>query len=399
MLDVCKRRPEIWGGVECSIVRVGDDYRDEVVETGHNRRLADLDAIASLGIRTIRYPVLWEAVSPASPEHCDWRFADERLGRLRELGIRPIAGLLHHGSGPRYTSMSDPGFPQGLARHAENVARRFPWLEMFTPVNEPLTTARFSGLYGHWYPHKHDVGSFLRCLVNECLGTLLAMRAIRRVIPHAQLVQTEDLGKVFSTPRLAYQARYENQRRWLSLDLLCGRVGKEHPWYASFLRHGITAAELAQFRDGEAKPDIIGINYYATSERYLDEALQLYPECFRGRNTREHYADVEAVRVNLPAADLGAKARLMEAWERYGLPLALTEVHHGSTREEQLRWLAEVWDSATQLRDDGVDLRAVTAWSLLGAVDWNTLLTKRLGFYEPGAFDTRSATPRLTALG
>ena len=45
-----------------------------------------------------------------------------------------------------------------LAQHAENVARRYPWLEMFTPVNEPLTTARFSGLYGHWYPHRHDVG-------------------------------------------------------------------------------------------------------------------------------------------------------------------------------------------------------------------------------------------------
>ena len=26
----------------------------------------------------------------------------------------------------------------------------------------------------------------------------------------------------------------------------------------------------------------------------------------------------------------------MEAWERYRLPLAVTEVHHGSTREEQL---------------------------------------------------------------
>jgi dTDP-4-dehydrorhamnose reductase len=40
----------------------------------------------------------------------------------------------------------------------------------------------------------------------------------------------------------------------------------------------------------------------------------------------------------------------------------------------------------------------VTVWSLNGAVDWNSLLTKRNGFYEPGPFDVRSPVPRRTAL-
>jgi hypothetical protein len=47
-------------------------------------------------------------------------------------------------------------------------------------------------------------------------------RAIREVTPGARLVQTEDMGAVFSTPALEYQATFENHRRWLSLDLLCG---------------------------------------------------------------------------------------------------------------------------------------------------------------------------------
>lgn len=59
--------------------------------------------------------------------------------------------------------------------------------------------------------------------------------------------------------RLAYQAEYENARRWLSLDLLCGRVGRSHPWYAIFLRRGISEAEREMFLTGEATPDIIGI--------------------------------------------------------------------------------------------------------------------------------------------
>jgi dTDP-4-dehydrorhamnose reductase len=50
------------------------------------------------------------------------------------------------------------------------------------------------------------------------------------------------------------------------------------------------------------------------------------------------------------------------------------------------------------VRQEGADIRAVTIWALLGIMDWNTLLTRRNGFYEAGAFDKRSDPPRPTAL-
>jgi hypothetical protein len=52
-----------------------------------------------------------------------------------------------------------------------------------------------------------------------------------------------------------------------------------------------------------------------------------------------------------------------------------------------------------ELREEGADIRAVTVWSLFGAVDWNSLLVGRNGFYEPGAFDIRAPEPRKTAIG
>ena len=70
-------------------------------------------------------------------------------------------------------------------------------------MNEPLTTARFSGLYGHWHPHGRDDRTFVRALLTECKATVLSMAAIRRVNPHAQLVQTEDMGFTRSTHSLA----------------------------------------------------------------------------------------------------------------------------------------------------------------------------------------------------
>ena len=139
---------ELWGGIEPTINRVQDRYLSQDTRTHHSQRIEDLDLFASLGIKTMRYPVLWEATAPEGLESADWTFADERLPRLRELGIRPIVGLVHHGSGPRYTSLTDPEFPDKLAAYALAVATRFPWVKDWTPVNEPMTTARFSGIDG-----------------------------------------------------------------------------------------------------------------------------------------------------------------------------------------------------------------------------------------------------------
>jgi dTDP-4-dehydrorhamnose reductase len=224
------------------------------------------------------------------------------------------------------------------------------------------------------------------------------MERIRAVNPGAKLVQTDDLGKVFSTRLLAYQAKFENERRWLTYDLLCGRVRQGHPLW-NYLRReaSVPAEELQFFLDNPCPPDIIGINYYLTSERLLDERVALYPPSTHGGNGRHAYADVEAVRLR-PEGLVGPRALLMEAWERYHLPLAVTEVHNGCTREEQLRWLLEVWNAATEVKASGVDLRAVTVWALLGAFNWNSLVTRSDGCYEPGAFDVRSAEPRPTAL-
>ncbi|HEY9403012.1 MAG TPA: family 1 glycosylhydrolase [Pyrinomonadaceae bacterium] len=389
---------ELWAGVECTVNRVGDQFYDQLERNGHAERIEDLDLFAELGVRSLRYPVLWERTAPEGLERADWTWPDARLARLRELGIRPIVGLLHHGSGPRHTSLVAPDFPTQLADYARAVAERYPWVDAYTPVNEPLTTARFSGLYGHWYPHGRDNATFARALVGQCRATALAMRAIREINPRARLVQTEDLGKTFSTRTLRYQAEFENERRWASLDLLCGRITRAHTLWDYFtLICGIPEPELEWFAANPCPPDMLGINHYLTSERFLDERVGRYPDRAVGGNGRHRYVDVEAVRV-CAEGTAGPRVLLREAWERYEIPLAVTEAHLGCTREEQLRWFKEVWDAAHTLREDGVDLRAVTAWSLLGAFDWCSLLTRCSGRYEPGVFDVRSGKPRPTAL-
>ncbi|MFL5966072.1 MAG: sugar nucleotide-binding protein [Gaiellaceae bacterium] len=379
--------PEVWAGVEATVNRVGDAYHDQLEASGHARRLADLDLFADLGITAIRYPVLWERTH-------DWSWSDERLARLRELEIRPIVGLVHHGSGPPDTSLLDPQFPEKLAAYARRVAERYPWVEDWTPVNEPLTTARFSCLYGFWYPHRREAAPFARAIINQVRAVVLAMRAIREVIPGARLIQTDDLGKTHSTEPIAYQAAHENERRWTTWDLLCGRPTGVDKWFRWI---GVDEPELGWFAENPCPPDVVGINHYLSSERFLDHRLDRYPPHLHGSNGKDAYVDELAARILGPGPDGPAKL-LLEAWERYRLPLAVTEAHNGCTREEQLRWLDEVWRAARLVQTKGADVRAVTIWTLLGTYGWNEMLTRGTDFYEPGVFDVRAPRPRPTAL-
>jgi dTDP-4-dehydrorhamnose reductase len=389
---------EIWGGLECTINRVGSRFIDQLAQSGHYGRVEeDLDRMAALGIRTLRCPVLWERVAPDNAIDCaDWAGPDALLNGLRRRNIEPIIGLVHHGSGPLPTHLLHASFAPGLAAYARAVAERYPWVRYYTPVNEPLTTARFSALYGHWYPHCRDDRSFVTALLNECRATVLAIEAIRRIRPDAALVQTEDAGATRSTPALADQAAFENERRWLSLDLLAGRVTRAHP-LREYLCRIVPEREIEWLEDHPAVPDIVGVNYYVTSDRYLDEQLSRYPPIAHGGNGRRRYADVEAARVD-GVGIRGHAAVLDEVWRRYRLPVAITEAHLGCTREEQMRWLVAAWDGACDALRRGADVRAVTAWALFGSWDWDSLVTRIDGHYEPGAFDVRGGSPRPTAV-
>jgi dTDP-4-dehydrorhamnose reductase len=388
---------QLWGGLECTVNRVRDGYFSQLDRNGHARRADDIARFSSLGIRAIRYPILWERTAPDGLPSADWSWADERLPALRDAGITPIVGLVHHGSGPRHTSLVDAAFAPQLAEYAAAVAARYPWVEYYTPVNEPCTTARFSALYGFWYPHERNDHSFLLALLNQCKAVVLAMRAIRAINPHAKLVQTDDLGKTYSTPELEDVAEFYNERRWLAWDLLCGRIDAQHPLWRYLTHTGIAPAEILWFQDNPCPPDIIGVNYYVTSERWLDHRPERYPEHHRGLAGTRPCADIECSRaLATPTAGIGPL--LQEIWDRYQIPLAVTEAHIDSNREDQLRWLLEIWEAGQQARRNGIDLRAVTAWALLGSFDWNSLVTQDRGYYEPGPFDVRGPAPRPTAV-
>ncbi len=381
-------QPEIWASPEPTFARIDRTRtRDQLRESGHEARESDIDLLASLGIAATRYPVLWEKVAPHHPQVRDYGWAARRLDALAERGVEPIVTLLHHGSGPVYTSLIDPAFPHLLAEYAAATARRFPWIKRWTPINEPLTTARFATLYAAWYPNRFfDDAAFGRAIVNEALGFAWAAERIREVVPDATFLLTEDLQSFTAADEgVAAYAAHKGERMYLSCELLQGRIVDGHPMHRYLTRAcGIAPGELARLALDPQPPDVMGWNYYPNSERWIE--------------SDGHGGHRNSGVVDLAPERLDMRALLRAAHARLGLPFALSEVHVLGNERERARWLLQRFADARAVSAQGVPVVGFGAWAAFGMVDWTSLLCREDRCAEDGVFTFAGpdATPQRT---
>ncbi|HEX3467169.1 MAG TPA: family 1 glycosylhydrolase [Candidatus Elarobacter sp.] len=372
----CTEALEVWASPEPTVARIdATRTRDQLAETGHEQRDGDVELLAALGVRAARYPVLWEKVAPHDPDRRDYAWAARRLEGLAERNVEPIVTLLHHGSGPRYTNLLDPAFPRLFAEYAAATARRFPWVKRWTPINEPLTTARFSALYAVWYPNRFaDDEAFGRAIVNEATAIALACARIRDVVPGARFMLTEDLQSFHAADeRVEAYAAHKRERMYLSCELLQGRIVDGHPMHRYLTeRCAVDPRELAALARRPEPPDMIGWNYYPYSERRLASG---------GGDglTNAGLVEVQPERMDL-------RALLSRAHARLGLPCALAEVHVHGSEPERVRWLLQRYADAEAVRAAGVPVVAFGAWAAFGMVDWGSLLRRADGVAEDGIY-------------
>jgi dTDP-4-dehydrorhamnose reductase len=267
----------------------------------------------------------------------------------------------------------------------------------YIPINEPLTTARFTGLSGLWHPHARSEEAFAELILAQTLAIRAAIDEIRQVSPAASLIVNEDVGRIFGTPPLADTTAFLNERRWLTWDLLLGRVDWHHPLHASLAVSPRTRDGLASLLDRPCPPDILGVDHYVTSDRFLDHRVDSYPTELRPVDRAVRYVDLEAVRA-AGVPDGGLAGAIQDTWDRYGRPMALTEVSLAGRPDDQVAWWNEAVAVTSRARREGTDVQAVTAWAVMGSTDWHTLMCVRHDLYEPGCFDVRESPPAPTPL-
>ena len=358
-------------GIENSIPKIkGGRVRvDQMESCGHYRHWRkDFDLVEDLGLRFLRYgPPLHTSL--IGPDTYDWEFADVTFAELKRRDIVPIVDLCHFGLPDWLGDFQNPDFPEVFARYANAFARRFPWVQLYTPVNEMFICAQFSAKYGWWNEQGTTDRTFVTALKHIVKANVRAMQEILTVRADAIFIQSESSEYFHAeNPAAIKPAEIENSKRFLSLDLNYGhRVDSE--MYEYLMDNGMTREEY-HFVLGNALHHhcILGNDYYWTNEHRVsaDGGTRASGEIFGySEITRQYY-------------------------NRYRLPVMHTETNiaEGANGDEAVNWLWKEWANVLRVRNDGVPTVGFTWYSLTDQMDWDTGLREDNGRVHPvGLYD------------
>jgi len=367
-------------GIECSYPTIeGGRWRvDQLEMAGHYQHWrTDLGLVRELGIRYLRYGPPLHLIYQGESRY-DWAWLDEVMAEMRRLEIEPITDLCHFGVPDWLENFQNPRLPETLAAYAGAFAERYPWVRFYTPVNEMYVSARLSALEGLWNEQLKSEAAFVTAVRNLAKAAVLMSQAILQRRPDAVFVNNESsefYQPCCPDPEIQRVAAFENERRFLPLDLLHARpVSRAMRGYLT--DQGMPDTEYEWFM-AQRVPErsIVGVDYYSWNEKLINR---------EGR--AESLGEL-----------FGWYAIAGQYYERYRRPLMHTEANSQDAREGP-RWLLRQWHNVDLIRRSGVPVVGFTWYSLTDQIDWDIGISRALGNVTPvGLFDL-NRDPRPVAL-
>jgi beta-glucosidase/6-phospho-beta-glucosidase/beta-galactosidase len=351
---------EIISGFESTYIPGFD--RDVAETTGHvQRRRADLELLASCGVRTLRYPIRWHRVEQRAGQF-DWGETDSVMAMLDELHLHPIVDLVHHTSYPKWLELgfADARFGPSYLRYVEAFARRYPHVRDYTLFNEPFSTLLLCGHEGAWPPYRSGMRAFVGILQNVLPAVGEAARRYRELLPRARHVWVDSCERHTGSGRSGRRfARYANDRRFFVLDAVLGTIDSSsgRPFVADVVDH--RGADLLEL--DPCPVDVVGLDYYAHCQWHFGPV--------RGTAPSPHLA---------PLADV-----IVEYSMRYGRPCMISETNIRGTASDRATWLKYVLEQSESAIIRGVDLQGVCWFPFVDSCDWDTLLRDCRGNLDP----------------
>ena len=332
--------------------RNGTDTRiDQMEKCGHyDLWKDDFRLVLELGLEHLRYGPPYYKVH-LGPGQYDWSFTDETFNELKELGITPITDLCHFGVPDWLGNFQNPDWPEHFAEYAGAFAERFPWVRLYTPINEIFITAMFSAQHGWWNERLKSDLAYVNALKNCVRASLLAKAAILKVQPKAIFIESESSEYFHPVgPDAKALADFYNEKRFLPFDLSYG-YDVRACMYLYLTDNGVTRDEYTWMMENgrKSKPFcIMGNDYYWTNEHYItaDGQITSSGEIF------------------------GYYVITKQYYDRYHLPVMHTETNLRDEHEAPV-WLRKQWENMVRLRDDGVPIIGFTWYSLTDQIDWD----------------------------
>ena len=331
---------------------------DVLETTEHTTRFPeDLERLAKDGLKSFRACIPWHRIEGEKGVY-DWRWTDAYLTLARSLGLDPIADPLHHTSFPDWLAggFADPEFGPRYLAFLQAFARRYPQVTRYTIINEPFVTAWFCGHCAVWHPRQEGYEGFVPMLLAVSKTICEASALLTELVPGARFMHAESCERhsALDEESLA-AAEHGNTMRFCVLDLILGRVDRDHPLHGLLARFGMGERDVAWFKGHPARVDVLGLDYYSHSEIAWTK---------HGRATTHPVAGFASVALDYA--------------ERYRCPVMLSETNLRGTVADRIAWLRFMVEQSATLQEKlkAIDLtfEGFCWYPYIDSTDWCSLV-------------------------
>lgn len=314
---------------------------DFLNETGHLELIdQDYRSLSQFNISTVREGIRWSQVEKRAYQY-DWSTVKHMLERGKANGIQQLWDICHF------------GFPDDLTPLHPMFARRFAalcreFVKMYrdfdpdsslivTPINEVSFLSWLGGdqqgtspyCTGHGWQVKY---ALMRAYIE-------GVAALKEADPSIIILTTEPLinaaPELDAPPERLAEARVWHNYQYQAVDMLIGNVSPELGGKPEYL-------------------DIVGVNYYYQNQWEI--------EVWKPLLWKNEPADPRFV----PLRNL-----LLEVYERYQKPVALTETSH--PKEDRPDWINMIAEETAAVIEQGVPFYGTCLYPIIDRPDWDHL--------------------------
>lgn len=373
----------------------------------------DIDLMKELGMKTYRFSIAWTRIIPDGEGEINLEgisFYNKVINKLIENNIEPFVTLYHFDLPfalvEKYNGWEGRETVYAFERFAKICFKEFgDRVKYWQPHNEQNLIVRVNeriNIYDEKDEYKIDK---MRAQMdyNMCLAHALAVNACHEMIPDSKIgpaVSSSVTYPLTCKPEDVYAARMnDNFKVYYMLDM--HQYGEYPGYYMNYLKERNI---MPVMKEGDksilkkAKMDFIAVNYYRTN---CAEALKANDEHPFG--SREGTVDFNmyglfkmSMNPNLKATEYGAaidpsglRVALNEYWQRYHLPLIITEnglgtpdilTEDGKVHDEyRIDYLRSHIEACALAIEDGVEMIGYCPWSFMDLLSSAQGFRKRYG--------------------
>jgi beta-glucosidase len=347
-----------------------------------NRMSEDVALMKAIGANAYRFSIEWSRLEPEEGAWNEdaWAQYQDLVRQLGEAGVTPMVTLLHF-TLPNW--LADRGgltardFPERFARFAGEAGRRLgPGVELWCTVNEPNVQMYLGYLAGEWPPLEASPARAAAATVGLLKAHAGAAKALRATDPDARIGVAQN--------QMVLQPEW---RLWLPDWLAVALVDQAWNWaFYDAIRDGHVRLRLPGATLDQPLPELAGTADYFGLNYYFRYFVHAAPNEPHGVSMRPGPGMISELGGDPPPGDAYPEGLLLlmrEAWERYGLPIYVTE--GGIADEEGVMRGALIrghYEAIQRARAEGIPVRGYFHWSLMDNFEWDKGYRPRFGLYR-----------------